>query len=149
MCRRCGLRTKPKWRASRRTTRPYGHRYKWPAWHKQSLDVCRWVRVCCVTAGADGSKGMRQASKRLHEHLKSAVGVGGAHCRESSATMLICIIFSSIFKNTLCGFGTQAFAAHIRFCANKMQLGVNFLPNTPNYDRVVEMQVSCRVAAMV
>ncbi len=34
----------------------------------------------------------------------------------------------------------QAFAEHIRFCANKMQLGVNFMPNTPNYDRVVEMQ---------
>jgi hypothetical protein len=38
---------------------------------------------------------------------------------------------------------SQAFAEHIRFCANKLQLGVNFLPNTPNYDRVVEMQV-CR-----
>ncbi len=34
----------------------------------------------------------------------------------------------------------QAFAEHIRFCANKLQLGVNFMPNTPNYDRVVEMQ---------
>ncbi|KAL6753098.1 hypothetical protein V8C86DRAFT_2438700 [Haematococcus lacustris] len=34
----------------------------------------------------------------------------------------------------------QAFAEHIRYCANKLQLGVNFMPNTPNYDRVVEMQ---------
>lgn len=33
-----------------------------------------------------------------------------------------------------------AFAEHIRFCANKYGLGVNFMPNTPNYDRVVEMQ---------
>ena len=31
----------------------------------------------------------------------------------------------------------QAFAEHIRFCANKLQLGVNFMPNTPNFDRVV------------
>jgi hypothetical protein len=36
---------------------------------------------------------------------------------------------------------SQAFAEHIKFCANKLMLGVNFLPNTPNYDRVVEMQV--------
>ncbi|KAG2495930.1 hypothetical protein HYH03_005861 [Edaphochlamys debaryana] len=34
----------------------------------------------------------------------------------------------------------QAFAEHIRFCANKFEMGVNLLPNTPNYDRVVEMQ---------
>ena len=34
----------------------------------------------------------------------------------------------------------QAFAEHIKFCANKFGLGVNFMPNTPNYDRVVEMQ---------
>lgn len=34
----------------------------------------------------------------------------------------------------------QAFAEHIKFCANKIALGVNFMPNTPNYDRVVEMQ---------
>ena len=34
----------------------------------------------------------------------------------------------------------QAFAEHIRYCANKFGLGVNFMPNTPNYDRVVEMQ---------
>jgi len=36
----------------------------------------------------------------------------------------------------------QAFAEHIKFCANKLQLGVNFMPNTPSYERVVEMQVS-------
>ncbi len=35
----------------------------------------------------------------------------------------------------------QAFAEHIRFCANKFEMGVNLMPNTPNYDRVVEMQV--------
>lgn len=34
----------------------------------------------------------------------------------------------------------QAFAEHIRFCANKFEMGVNLMPNTPNYDRVVEMQ---------
>ncbi len=34
----------------------------------------------------------------------------------------------------------QAFAEHIRMCANKVGLGVNFMPNTPCYDRVVEMQ---------
>ena len=34
----------------------------------------------------------------------------------------------------------QAFAEHIKYCANKYGLGVNFMPNTPNYDRVVEMQ---------
>ncbi|GLC39630.1 hypothetical protein PLESTM_000919800 [Pleodorina starrii] len=34
----------------------------------------------------------------------------------------------------------QLFAEHIRFCANKFEMGVNFVPNTPNYDRVVEMQ---------
>ena len=34
----------------------------------------------------------------------------------------------------------QAFAEHIRYCANKVGLGVNFMPNTPSYDRVVEMQ---------
>ncbi|GFR44718.1 hypothetical protein Agub_g6041 [Astrephomene gubernaculifera] len=34
----------------------------------------------------------------------------------------------------------QAFAEHIRYCANKFELGVNLMPNTPNYDRVVEMQ---------
>lgn len=33
----------------------------------------------------------------------------------------------------------HAFAAHIRFCAAKMNLGVNFMHNTPNLDRVVEM----------
>lgn len=33
-----------------------------------------------------------------------------------------------------------AFAEHIKFCANKMALGVNYMPNTPCYDRVVEMQ---------
>lgn len=32
-----------------------------------------------------------------------------------------------------------AFAAHIRHCAAKMSLGVNFLDGTPNLDRVVEM----------
>lgn len=35
----------------------------------------------------------------------------------------------------------QAFGEHIKFCANKLQLGVNFMNNVPNYDRVVEMQV--------
>jgi hypothetical protein len=35
----------------------------------------------------------------------------------------------------------QLFAEHIRFCANKFEMGVNLMPNTPNYDRVVEMQV--------
>ncbi|EFJ42702.1 hypothetical protein VOLCADRAFT_97128 [Volvox carteri f. nagariensis] len=34
----------------------------------------------------------------------------------------------------------QLFAEHIRYCANKFEMGVNFVPNTPNYDRVVEMQ---------
>ncbi|GAX82053.1 hypothetical protein CEUSTIGMA_g9481.t1 [Chlamydomonas eustigma] len=34
----------------------------------------------------------------------------------------------------------QAFAEHIKWCANKYGLGVNFMPNTPNFDRVVEMQ---------
>jgi hypothetical protein len=34
-----------------------------------------------------------------------------------------------------------AFAEHLRFCANKFSLGINLMPNTPNYDRVVEMQV--------
>lgn len=34
----------------------------------------------------------------------------------------------------------QAFAEHIKYCANKFYIGVNLLPNTPNYDRVVEMQ---------
>ena len=34
----------------------------------------------------------------------------------------------------------QAFAEHIRLCANKYEMGVNFLKDTPNYDRVVEMQ---------
>ncbi|KXZ50585.1 hypothetical protein GPECTOR_16g760 [Gonium pectorale] len=34
----------------------------------------------------------------------------------------------------------QAFAEHIRHCANKYEMGVNLVPNTPNYDRVVEMQ---------
>ncbi|KAF5827807.1 hypothetical protein DUNSADRAFT_18705, partial [Dunaliella salina] len=33
-----------------------------------------------------------------------------------------------------------AFAEHIKWCANKLQLGVNFMPNTPCYERVVEMQ---------
>ena len=46
-------------------------------------------------------------------------------------------------------FLLQAFAEHIKFCANKLQLGVNFLPNTPNYDRVVEMQVCGCVCACV
>jgi hypothetical protein len=32
------------------------------------------------------------------------------------------------------------FNEHVRFCANKFEIGVNFMPNTPNYDRVVEMQ---------
>ncbi|KAG1678269.1 hypothetical protein FOA52_013890 [Chlamydomonas sp. UWO 241] len=32
------------------------------------------------------------------------------------------------------------FAEHIRMCANKYGLGVNFMPGTPCYDRVVEMQ---------
>lgn len=36
---------------------------------------------------------------------------------------------------------TQAFAEHIKWCANKLQLGVSFMPNTPCYERVVEMQV--------
>lgn len=34
----------------------------------------------------------------------------------------------------------QAFAEHIKFCANKLQLGINFMGGTPSYDRVVEMQ---------
>lgn len=34
----------------------------------------------------------------------------------------------------------QAFAEHIKLCANKMALGVNYMPATPCYDRVVEMQ---------
>ncbi|GIM02642.1 hypothetical protein Vretimale_7429, partial [Volvox reticuliferus] len=34
----------------------------------------------------------------------------------------------------------QVFAEHIRHCANKFELGVNLMPNTPNFDRVVEMQ---------
>jgi len=34
----------------------------------------------------------------------------------------------------------MAFAEHIKWCANKLQLGVNFMPNTPCYERVVEMQ---------
>jgi hypothetical protein len=33
-----------------------------------------------------------------------------------------------------------AFAEHIKVCANKFGLGVNFMPGTPCYDRVVEMQ---------
>ncbi len=35
----------------------------------------------------------------------------------------------------------QAFAEHIRFCANKLLLGVNYMSaSVPCYDRVVEMQ---------
>lgn len=33
----------------------------------------------------------------------------------------------------------RAFATHIRACAAKLQLGINFLTETPNLDRVVEM----------
>ncbi|WIA16292.1 hypothetical protein OEZ85_012995 [Tetradesmus obliquus] len=33
----------------------------------------------------------------------------------------------------------KIFAAHLRRCAAKLQLGVNFLADTPNLDRVVEM----------
>jgi hypothetical protein len=33
----------------------------------------------------------------------------------------------------------KIFAAHMRHCAAKLQLGVNFLADTPNLDRVVEM----------
>ncbi|KAK9813278.1 hypothetical protein WJX72_011826 [[Myrmecia] bisecta] len=33
-----------------------------------------------------------------------------------------------------------AFMAHIRSCAIKMEIGVNYVPATPNLDRVVEMQ---------
>ncbi len=33
----------------------------------------------------------------------------------------------------------RIFAAHMRACAAKLQLGVNFMKNTPNLDRVVEM----------
>jgi len=33
----------------------------------------------------------------------------------------------------------QAFAEHIKYCANKFELGVNLLPDTPNFERVVEM----------
>ena len=33
----------------------------------------------------------------------------------------------------------QAFAEHIKFCAKKIALGVNFLNNQPCFDRVVEM----------
>lgn len=32
------------------------------------------------------------------------------------------------------------FIEHIRFCAEKMEIGVNFVPETPNLDRVVEMR---------
>lgn len=39
-----------------------------------------------------------------------------------------------------------AFSEHIRVCANKFEVGVNFRINAPNYDRVVEM--SALVAAL-
>lgn len=39
-----------------------------------------------------------------------------------------------------------AFSKHIRTCANKYEVGVNFRVNSPNYDRVVEM--SALVAAL-
>lgn len=40
------------------------------------------------------------------------------------------------------------FLSHIRACANKLTLGVNYVPGTPNWDRVVEMRALTEALAL-